>query len=286
MVFAVSSTLLGAGPVIGVVTAQGSFRVANTSVNDNATLFDGNSIVTGDTTPLVNLKDGARILLGTGTSASISGHVVNLTQGIGELRSAASYSVLAKTLRITPSKSAIATVKVESDHRVLVAAVAAPVNVYNRNQILVATLRAGDTLSFDPQPASPQATSVTGCLLTKGGAPIIVDPQTYQVSQLIGGNWRGEVGNRVTVTGDVTGTGKTVDIAAQALQVASVTRVAAGGCAAVAADPRIKADTAVLGGRGGGPEPRHSYTAVWVVAGVAVAAGVAIAIAESNKNKS
>jgi hypothetical protein len=283
MVFAVSSTLLGADPVIGVVTAQGSFRVANTSVNDNATLFDGNTIVTGDTTPLVNLKDGARIQLGTGTSASISGHVVNLTQGIGELRSAANYSVLAKTLRITPGKSAIATVKVESDHRVLVAAVAAPVNVYNRNQILVATLRAGDTLSFDPNAASPQATSVTGCLLTKGGSPIVVDPQTYQVSQLVGGNWRAEVGNRVTVTGDVAGTGKTVDIAAQALQVASVTRVAAGGCAAVCADPRIKADSCAVTKI----EPRHNpHTTAWVVGGVAVAAVAAIAIYEATKNRS
>jgi hypothetical protein len=279
LVVAVSSSLLGASPVIGVVTAQGNFRVGNVSVNDNANLLDGSTIVTGSSTPLVDLKDGAKIQLGTSTNAAIRGHVIDLRQGIGEVRSASDYSISAGTLRIAPTKNAAATVQVVSEHRILVAAVMAPVNVYNRNGLPVAMVRAGETLSFDPLGASPEATSITGCLLTsKDGKPILVDPQTFQVSQLIGGNLSGEMNNRVTVTGDITSAGKTVNIASQALQVTSVTRVAAGGCAAVAADPRI-------GGTGSAAAPTSHKTA-WIVGGVVVGGGAIAAIVIATHNKS
>ena len=282
MVFVVSSTLLASGPVIGVVTGPGTFRVANGAVHDNATLFDGNTIVTGDATPLVQLKDGARIQLGTGTTATFKGHVVDLSLGISEIRFAPEYSVTAKTLRIAPaSKDARVTVQVVNDHRILVAANSAPVNVFNRDGLTVAMVTAGETLSFDPFAGPAQATSLTGCLLTKVGTPILVDPQTYQVSQLSGGSVVGEVGNRVTITGEVTQAGKTIDIAGQVLQVASVARVAAGGCAAVAADPRIKADPP-----GGIAAEHHSSHAGWIILGVAVAggavAGVVIATHKSS----
>jgi len=280
MVGVVSSTLLGAGNVIGVISAEGSFRVENVAVNDHATLFDGNAVQTGDTAPRVYLKDGAWMHFGTGTSAIISGHNVALTEGIAEIGAAPNYSVSAKTLRIAPAnKKSIAQVQVVGDHRVVVAALEASVNVYNRNGLPVAMVRAGATLSFDPFAGDPTASTLTGCLLMKGGKPILVDPNTYQVAELRGTNWEGEVGNRVTVTGDVVA-GPTLDIAAQVLQNITITRVAVGGCAAVAFDQRIKADP--LPNRGVGAV-HHSYTTLYIVGGVAVAGGAIGVIAASNK---
>jgi hypothetical protein len=297
VVCAASSTLLAAGPVIGVVTARGSFRVGGNPVNDNATLFDGSTILTGDSTPVVSLKDGARIRLGTGTNVRISGHVIELTEGIGEFNSAGSYAVSAKTLRIMPSdKKSTATVQVVNDHSVLVAANNAPVKVANRNGIPVAFVRAGATLSFDPMAASPAETSVTGCMLTKGGRPIVVDLKTFLVSELAGGDWKGEVGNRVTVTGESTA-GTTVPIASQLLANITITRAGTGGCTAVASDARIQADQNVAaaprGAAPGGATPRVAapstggHHAGWIVGGVAVAAaGGGVAYYELKKNKS
>lgn len=276
----VSSTLLAAGSVIGVISAEGSFRVGNVAVNDQATLFDGNSVQTGDTAPRVYLKDGAWMHLGTRTSAVISGHTLALKEGIAEIGAAPGYSVSAKTLRIAPAeRRSIAQVQVAGDHRVIVAALEAPVNVYNRNGLPVALVRAGATLSFDPFAADPATSTLTGCLLAKGGKPILVDPNTYQVSELRGGDWKGEVGNRVTVTGDVVA-GATLDIATQVVQDITITRVAVGGCAAVAFDDRIKADPFPSGGAA---VAHHSSTAIYVIGGVAVAAGAIGAIEATNK---
>jgi hypothetical protein len=275
-----SSTLLGAGNIIGVISAEGSFRLANVAVHDNATLFDGNSVQTGDTAPRAYLKDGAWIHFGTGTSAIISGHNIELREGIGEIGSAPNYSVSAKTLRITPAnRKSVAQVQVISDRRVVVAALEAPVNVYNRNGLPVAMVRAGETLSFDPLAADQSATTVTGCLLTKGGKPILVDPNTYQALELRGANWSSEVGNRVAVTGEVVA-GPTVDIASQVLQNISITRLAVSGCAAVAFDPRIKADPLPNSSVGAAS---HSHTGYYIIGGVGVAGGVIGVIAASSK---
>jgi len=280
MVGVVSSTLLGADNVIGVISAEGSFRVGNVDVNDYATLFDGNAVKTGNTAPRVYLKDGAWMHFGTGTSVIISGHNVELREGIGEIGAAPNYSFSAKTLRITPAnKKSIAQVQVVGDHRVVVAALEAPVNVYNRNGLPVAMVRAGAALSFDPFAADPTASTVTGCLLVKGGKPILVEPDTYQVSELRGTNWNSEVGNRVTVTGDVVA-GATMNIAVQVLQNITITRVAVGGCAAVAFDDRIKADPLPNSAIGAA---HHSYAPYYIIGGVAVAGGVIGAIAASSK---
>jgi len=281
LVCVVGSTLLASGNVIGVISAEGSFRVENHAVNDNATLYDGNTIQTGDTAPRAYLKDGAWVHFGTGTSATISGHDIELKQGIGEFGAALNYSVLAKTLRIMlAGKSSVAQVQVVSDHRVFVAALEAPVVVYNRNGLPVAVVRAGVTLSFDPSAASPDTTSVTGCLLTKGGQPILVEPNTYQVSELRGTNWTGEVGNRVTVTGDVV-SGPTLAIASQVLQNITITRVAAAGCVAVASDPRISADppssTPVQVGAA------KSHQTAYIIGGVAIGGGIIGVVVATHK---
>ncbi len=280
LVVVVSSTLLGAGNVIGVISAEGSFRVENVAVHDQATLFDGNTVMTGDTAPRVYLKDGAWMHFGTGTRALISGHTVELKEGIGEMGGAPGYSFSAKTLRIAPAnRKSIVQVQIAGDHSVVVAALEAPVTVYNRNGLPVALVRAGGTLSFDPFAAAPDSSTVTGCLLVKGGKPILVDPNTYQVSELRSANWKGEVGNRVTVTGDVVA-GSTLSIAVQTLENITITRVAVGGCAAVAFDDRIKADPLPAGAA---VAVHHSYAVYYVIGGVAVAGGAIAAITASNK---
>jgi len=280
----VSPALFAAGSVIGVVSAEGSFRLANVDVNDHATLFDGNALQTRDTAPRVDLKDGAWMHFGTGTSAVISGHTVELSSGIGEMGAAPDYSFSVKTLRVTPAgRKSIAQVQIVSDHRVVVAALEAPVRVFNRNGLPVAMVRAGAALSFDPFAADPNTSSLTGCLLAKGGKPILVDPGTYQVSELHGGDWKGEVGNRVTVTGDIVA-GATLSIATQALENVTITRVAVGGCAAVAFDDRIKADPVPNSAAGAAAAAaHHSYAAYYVIGGVAVAGGAIGAIEASHK---
>jgi hypothetical protein len=130
-------------------------------------------------------------------------------------------------------------------------------------------------LSFDPLAGNPEASSVTGCLLTKGGKPILVDPNTFQVTELRGTGWQAEWGNRVTVTGDAAA-GPTVSIAGQVLQITNVSRVAAGGCRAVATDQRIQADPNPPSGTTtttSTTAPKSGSHTGWIVGGVLIAGG-------------
>ena len=288
----VSSTLLASSTVIGVVSAEGTFRLDNAAASDHATLFDGNVIQTEETAPRIDLKDGAWMRFGTGSRARISSHEVELERGIGELGSAKNYEVDAKTLRIKPGSNSVVRVQVDNDRRVLVAALNAPVRVYNRTGILVANVLAGMTLSFDPQAGGPTTASASGCLLTKNGRYIVVDPNTKQIIELRGGtDLAKEAGNRVTISGNVVPGATPMEGANQVVGLTSVTHVAPGGCVATAASvgadpPTPPPGTPTSSNAPGGGAVHHASSTPYIIGGIAVAGGAIGAIVATRSSKS
>jgi hypothetical protein len=298
LVGVVSTTLLASGNVIGVISAEGTFRLDSAAVSDHATLFEGDVIQTGATAPTVDLKNGGRIQLGPNSTAKFSGPQVELQQGIGEVASAKGFEVQARSLHIQPVDAAsVARVEVRGDRTVLVAAYHAPVRVLSATGIVVANVAAGMTLSFDPQAGGN--TSISGCLLTKGGKFIVVDPQNPRVLAEVRGNdvVTGQVGNQVTIAGTTipgaTSTIQGVQVVGETSlqQTAGKTAACVNAAKAVGADP--VAGTAVnttakeagkTGGKAAGAASSH--TTAYVIAGIAVAGGAIGGIAASRGGKS
>ena len=287
------STLLGANTVIGVVTAEGSFRLDNSAVNDHATLFDGNVLQTGATAPVVDLKTGGRIELGPNSTARFSGQRLVLEDGIGEVASSKGFEIEARTLRVKPVDAAsVARVEVRGQRQVLVAAYHAPVRVFNKSGVVVAYIPAGTTLSFEPQAGG--GTTVGGCLLTKDGKFIIVDPSTARVLAEVRGSdvTAARVGNLVTVTGTVipgaTSTIQGVQVIGETgLQQTTTTPTQACSDAArkAAADPVNVGSGAVTESAKGGVTKGRS-SAPYIIGGVAVGGGVIGVIAATRGKKS
>ena len=139
----------------------------------------------------------------------------------------------------------------------------APVNVLNRDGMLVARVNPGLPVSFLPQAGAAGAFDSTGCVLQKSGAAIFSDT-TNTVSELRGADLRKAVGNNAHIVGSVETSATPAGGATQVIHVTAVTVTKKGGCSDKAA--ALGASTAAAGLAAG---------VAGATAGTAAAAGAA-----------
>ena len=224
-----------ADSALGIVTANGDFQLNNATVNGNATVFDGAIIETRATASLLRLNDGQRIELSAKTRAKVHRDRLVLESGMSDLSSPGKYQVEAGVFRIAPATpDSGARVARPSENVVQVAALNGSVKVYNAKGLLLANVFPDSALSLEAQQtgAAPPS-SFLGCLLKKQGKFVLYDQTTRIVVELRGGGFEAEWGNRVQVIG-TTDTMAQSTVAAQVVDVTSVTRFAEGGCSPVA----------------------------------------------------
>jgi hypothetical protein len=263
-------------PVIGMASAQSGVILDNARVSGDATVFDGSTVQTAAYSR-IQLKSGTRLDLGAGSKAQIFAGRVAMESGATEVQSPSGYRIDARTLSIQPSgPSAIARVKLDSDNKVLVTALNAPVNVINREGLLVARVNPGLPLSFMPQAGGPGSYDTTGCVLQKSGAAIQVDSTGNQVFELRKADLRKAVGNTVHVTGTIDSTATAGGGATQVVTVTSATITSKGGCSSAAT--KLGATTTAAGLAAGATAGVAVATGAGVAAGVGAAAGVSTAV--------
>jgi hypothetical protein len=277
-------TFLSAGNnAIGSAIANGSFQVDHSRVWGNTTLFDGSVIETAGAPSQLQLTGGAQVRLAAESRATVYQKKLVLESGYGQVESTTGYEVDALSLRVSGSRDAIARVKLEGDGKVVVAAVRGAVRVTNSTGILVATLEPGRSLDFEPQAAGASApTKVTGCLVEKGGKPIVVDQTTSVILELRGSDLLGQAGNKVEVTGIADSSPASVPGASQVIRVAGLRTVGKGGCASVAKKVGATGETAATASAGTATGKASATSAgvhlgtgtVAVIGGVAAAATV------------
>src|SRR5438034_1104635 len=150
----VLTALLAAGSAIGMAVANGGLMVNHSQVWGNATLFDGSVVETTAGYSRLQLEKGVQVRLASDSRATVHDGRLVLDAGQGDIESANSYEIEAKTLHIrTASAGTQARVKVSNGHTVMVAAVHGAVRVTNATGLLIARVDAGSTLSFEPQAA-------------------------------------------------------------------------------------------------------------------------------------
>ena len=216
--------------------------------------------------------------LSAGSKAQLFSNRVALEQGMSEIQSSTGYEIDAKTLRIQPSgATSVARVKVEGDKQVFVTALNSPVNVLNKDGLLVARVNPGLPLSFLPQAGASSSFDNTGCILNKGGAAILVDQTGNQVFEVRGIDMRKAIGNVAHVTGSVDSSATAAGGASSVVKATKAVITKKGGCASQAS--KLGASTAVagLGAAAGAGAAAAGGAAAAAGAGAAAAAGGAAA---------
>jgi len=252
---------LAAPPAIGIATARGSFRVDNSPVQGNATLFEGTTVETSAVSSSLWLKAGSQVVVGAASRTQIFTDRMVLEKGEGKMAYAPRYRLEALNLRILPdSEGAGARVVLREPGRVSVTALTGQIRVTTSDGLLLARLEPGRSLEFQPQAggaAGPLA--VSGCV-SAAGADFFLTEQTANVNfELRGDDLARFVGHRVEVVATELREAGPVGGAARVIRVSKITGVA-GGCPAPPAGPGIKAG-------------RMSNSTKAVIAGVAIGGG-------------
>ena len=240
-----ASLASASAPVIGMASAQSGATLDNAKVSGNATIFEGSTLQSSGYSR-IHLNNGARVDLSAGSKAQLFSNRVALEQGMSEIQSSTGYEIDAKTLRIQPSgATSVARVKVEGDKQVFVTALNSPVNVLNKDGLLVARVNPGLPLSFLPQAGASSSFDNTGCILNKGGAAILVDQTGNQVFEVRGIDMRKAIGNVAHVTGSVDSSATAAGGATSVVKATKAVITKKGGCASQAS--KLGASTAVAG---------------------------------------
>jgi hypothetical protein len=303
LVFLTASALFCATPAIGIITASGHFALDSSRIWGNATLFDGATVQTDSASSSIALRNGTKLQLAAGSRARVWENRLLVEKGVGQISAAPAYEIEAAGLTIhtaTPD----ARVRVAFNHTVEVASLSGAVRVTTSAGLLLAALPAGRAMLFDPQASNTGVVTRTGCLVYKDGHYILQDENTQEVIELSGPpaitqELQKNTGDRVEITGPVSGTRPAVSIATSAITVSKVTNKSSGGCLSVAAalnaqtEAPANASAASSGSAApsGSSAPAHTGMSTGAKIGIVAAiagggAGAAIALAGKKSSTS
>jgi hypothetical protein len=158
---------LAASASIGIATAKGSFRVDDSYVAGNATLFEGAAVETGVNSGELNLSK-TRVTMGAGTRGRVFDDRLILDRGKVQW-GGSSFRTLVGALQVVGVDGASKALVSRHGEAVQVASLSGTVNVLSTNGAVVMAVPAGNSYDFTPEPqgASPgDQTDNTGAAKT------------------------------------------------------------------------------------------------------------------------
>jgi len=253
------ATLMASPPVIGVARSWGAFLINDASVPGSATLLDGTSLKTVDSSSDLNLTGGERVTMSSNSSATVHRDRLLLDRGTAEFTGVAAYRVETRDLRIGASDAAAhVRVAVDRQNHVLVASLGGSAEIRNTQGLLVARVLPGTAMTLS---AAGTVVELTGTIQQQGGKFYLTDQVTKVKVELHGSNLNSLVGKQVHVVGSESGEA-TAAGAPQTVTVATATQVGAGAAGAGAGG------TAAGAGVAGGAFPTLA-----VIGGIAAVGG-------------
>jgi hypothetical protein len=282
LVLALTIPAFAETPAIGMATTNNDrLTLDHSVVSGNATVFDGSTIESGGYSR-IHLNNGTRVDFGAGSSGQVFQNATKLTSGMSEVQSPAGYEIDVNSLKVQPSEAnSVARVRVESDKRVVVMALNAPVNVLDSQGLLVAKVLPSSSMAFMPQAGSANAPfDQTGCVLQKGTSAVLVPDDGKQVWELHGASFnKGLIGNHARVVGivDASATPTAGSGAQNVVAYSSIHVTKRGGCTNVAGlvGASAVASAGLAVGAAGGAAAAGAAAAA---AGAGVAAGTAVGV--------
>lgn len=268
--FAITATT----PSIGTIKSPGEFRVDGITIHGNSTIFDGNVIETEMSRSVIELT-GAQITLSRQSRVKVYRDRVVLENGGGLVRNAGKHTIEAATLRIVPiSNDSVVQIDMSGPTHIAVSSQSGSADVRNSGGVLVASLRTGMALAFDPQAGAAAAATVSGLLHVVGSTFFVTDT-TANITFELRGDLAKYANKNVRVTGSIMGGAVAAAGASQVIHVTSID-VVSGGKKAAAGGAAGAAGTAGTAGTAGAAAGGLSAGATAaIVAGVGVAGAVA-----------
>jgi hypothetical protein len=268
-----------APPYIGVIKSPGEFRVDGSTIRGNGSVFDGNQIETTSARSVIALT-GVEITLSPESRAQIFRDRTVLEHGTGVVRDADKHVIEAASLRIAPAgKDTVLQVEMSGPNHVVVSSRNGSADVRNAGGVLVASLRTGMSLAFDPQATVPSAVKMTGILQSKGGSFLLTDATSNVTIEVRGANLAKFVGKKVEITGSILSNATATAGASQVVQVAEI-KVAGSKTAAKAAGAGAAgAAGGAAAGAGAGAAAGISVAATAAIVGGVAVGGVVTGLA-------
>ncbi len=210
-------------PTVGFASARGTFEVDRVKVWGNATIFSGNTIQTNEAISKLLLKTGTQVWLAAASQATVFEGRTVLEKGIAQFAGSPGDQFEARTLKISAAQpDSLMRVELDASAKVVVATMKGAVQVRNSQGVLVAKVSAGESLTFDPNAAASNATSISGTVSRHGNAFMLQDETTHVSMQIQGNSLDRHVGRAVTIKGISEATPATVPGVSQVIRVQSV----------------------------------------------------------------
>ncbi len=259
--------MIGAPREIGTVRSLGEFRVDGAAIRGNGTLFDGDVIETASVRSVILLEGSEITLLPESRLKVFRDHAV-LERGSGLVKGGGSQVIVAGTVRIGPSTTnSVIQVERAAPGHVAVAARTGSAEVHNAGGSLVALVRPGMALAFEPQAGGAPSVKLSGTLQSRDGKYYVTDTTSHITVELQGNDLASYVGRNVDIQGS------TIPDAVAAGGASSVVRVAT-------ISPHIgAAGAAGAGGAGGASASGLSGAALGAIIGGVAVGGTFIGLA-------
>ena len=227
--------ILAAAPLpIGTIRSNGEFRVDGAVIGDNGTLFEGSIVETASARSVLQLGKLQLTLLPMSRAKIYRGRTV-LEKGSELVSGAEKHVVEAFGMRIAASTATSSVqVQIPAPGRVDVAARDGGAEVHNSSGILVASLRAGMSLAFEPQ-ENPKTVKIAGTVVAANGRLFVVDITTNVTVELVGADLEKYVGKKVQISGEIVVDAKPLAPATQVVRVSSAKIAGAAGATGRAA---------------------------------------------------
>jgi len=260
---------------IGTASARGSIIVDGSTVNGNATLFDGTVVETREATTSVRLDKGVEIRLATDSRGTLYRDHLVLERGAGEMGSPGRFVLQASGLRVTPqAPNSRGVVSFQDRDTIQVSALRGSFDVANDQGLLLASVQPGRMMLFNMQQTGASApTVVTGVLTRETDQCSSSGEKKFYIAVR-------ETGVRYEVTGENLDSkvGKTVKLTGTPDPAAQPSRCAAGVLLASSVSE-------VSGTAGAATGTGWAASHVVLITGVAVAAaaGTGVGIHEANQ---
>ena len=219
---------------LGLVTADGEFKLNQATVRGNATLTEGALVETLTVPSRLKLTGGAIMRLDAGSRARVHADRVTVESGSGEWSASQGSTTLeALTLRIAAEGAASsARFAVPSAQAVQLLASRGRFNVLNASGTLISRLEPGLALAFEPQAGGGNfaPSSFIGCVVKKDSKWMLYEPTLKLLVELRGQTAvvEREWGNRIQANGTSPTSGQPEG--RQLINVTTITRIDFGGC--------------------------------------------------------
>jgi hypothetical protein len=192
-----------APPSIGFVKSNGTFRVDGSTIRGNSSLVEGNVVETTEARSVLQIG-GVRIALLPDSRAKVYRDRTVFEKGSGIASSADQYVIEAAVVRVAPTtKDSIVQVELRGAASVAVTAQTGGASVRSGTGILLASLRSGEALAFEPQAGAAEAMNLSGVLEQKGGRFLLTDATSHVAVELQGPDLAKYVGQRVDISGSI-----------------------------------------------------------------------------------